>query len=208
MFYFDDRILTENVLSLGNKIYNETELLFITEDINIAGQHLELDTSHMTILWTIGSMAHSTFDFGLWHLIACGHCNQRNDLGVAGWGASVFLVMVIVSLTKVSVYFRAFSPEEGENEGEFLNSTTIEGEESNSGFHTVLDYVDSENEKDFRFLFGYMIEIFLSLFVSTPLVQTVVFSGVLGCGCIPFLGGRTQSVRNAVSEENVRRVEV
>ena len=47
----------------------------------------------------------------------------------------------------------------------------------------------------FDFLLGYFVEFILAVFVYSPLILTVVFTGILGCdGRIPVLGGRPREV--------------
>ena len=40
------------------------------------------------------------------------------------------------------------------------------------------------------FLIGYFLELLMALFVFYPLTSTMFFSGILGCGRLPVLGGR------------------
>ena len=44
------------------------------------------------------------------------------------------------------------------------------------------------------FVWSYMIEMILSLFIYYPIGATILFSGVLGCGSLPLLGGRPREV--------------
>jgi len=56
-----------------------------------------------------------------------------------------------------------------------------------------------ENElevSDFRYLYGCLLELAISLFVYTPMMQIIIFSGILGCGVLPVLGGRFYTLRN------------
>lgn len=181
------------ITTWGDKIYNETELLRIDSEIHVAG--LRMDTSQMGILWTLGSGVHSLFDFGLWHMISCGHCKQHMSCctKTAGWTMAVFLVAIVVSITMVLSFFRIYF--ESEDGDEMDEQESIIRAEISTGIETALDYANND-EPDFHFLFGYLIELFLSLFVYTPIVQTVVFSGLLGCCWMPFLGGRPRSLRN------------
>lgn len=95
--------------------------------------------------------------------------------------------MIVISIACVMVYFRAFNPgDESQHLGANENALAIK---------TALVHYTSE-EPDFHFLLGYLIELVLSLFLYTPIVQTVVFSGFLGCGRMPFLGGRPREMRN------------
>jgi hypothetical protein len=51
------------------------------------------------------------------------------------------------------------------------------------------------SRKSFYFLFGYIIEFVLAVFIYGPIMLTVVFTGVLGCnGRIPVLGGRPREM--------------
>lgn len=107
---------------------------------------------------------------------------------------AVFSVMIVVSITFVMVYFRAFRPG-GDDEADQQHIPMIDDTGSIS-IETVLNLDYANAEPDLQFLYGYLIELFLSLFVYSPIVQTLVFSGVLGCGWMPWLGGRPRSLRN------------
>jgi len=51
------------------------------------------------------------------------------------------------------------------------------------------------SRKSFHFLIGYIIEFVLAAFVYSPVMLTVVFTGVLGCnGKVPILGGRPREM--------------
>ena len=104
--------------------------------------------------------------------------------------------MVVVCATTVLVYFRVFEPGDGTQQS-FL------------GIDTALNYA-SEETPDLYFLLVYLIEILLSIFVYTPIVQFVLFTGILGCGCgrLPFVGGRPLSVRYAQKAGLEPRAEV
>jgi hypothetical protein len=43
---------------------------------------------------------------------------------------------------------------------------------------------------DYSFLLNYLIEVMFALFVLFPIVSFIIFTGVLGCGRIPGIGGR------------------
>lgn len=47
----------------------------------------------------------------------------------------------------------------------------------------------------FSFLLAYSLELVFALFVFYFLTSTVFFSGILGCGRIPILGGRPYELR-------------
>jgi len=52
--------------------------------------------------------------------------------------------------------------------------------------------VDSAQE--FQFVLGFVVEMALSLILYYPIGVTILFSGILGCGRIPILGGRPAQV--------------
>jgi len=64
--------------------------------------------------------------------------------------------------------------------------------------------------EDFSFLKAYCIEFAVSLFLYYPLLDTVLFSGILGCYRLPILGGRPYEVRKEekkrITKSGARRV--
>mmetsp|Transcript_30311 Transcript_30311/g.63870 ORF Transcript_30311/g.63870 Transcript_30311/m.63870 type:complete len:298 (+) Transcript_30311:154-1047(+) len=149
----------------------------------IPENYQRVDITHgMAMLWTFGSGAHSLFDLFLWHVIACGCC-RRKWFHSAGWYIAVSITFVMVALTSFFALARAY---------ETNNEQIPEGLEfSNPGS----PFAFGDEEPDFKFLWGYLVELVMSLFVYTPIVQSLLFSGVLGCGVVPFLGGRPREVR-------------
>jgi len=178
----------------GRQIYNETEIELFDTDITIAGQSLQLDASQMGILWTVGSATHSMFDFSLWHMISCGHCNHHRCDTVSGWSVAISIVMVVFSITMAMIYFRAFRSNNDEDDEDILDIQQLD----------VETLFPTEEEPDFSFLYGYLIEVFFALFVYSILVQTILFSGILGCGRLIGLGGRPRELR----QEKKKKVEV
>ncbi|KAL9185874.1 hypothetical protein ACHAXT_003651 [Thalassiosira profunda] len=155
---FEDTGIEDTVESWGGKLYNETEKYVpLDEEINVAGRDVGFDPSQIGILWTLGSGIHSFFDFGLWHMISCGYCRRDQTVG---WVIAVSVVMVVVCATTVLVYFRVFEPGDG-------------AQQSFLGIDTALNYA-SEETPDLYFLLVYLIEILLSIFVYTPIVQFVL----------------------------------
>ena len=81
---------------------------------------------------------------------------------------------------------------------------------------TILDGTDgdtdSSNSKQFSFLVGYALELVFALFIFYFTTSTVFFSGILGCGRIPILGGRPYEVRrekaNADNDQSENDVEI
>ena len=187
--------------SWGERVYNETDLsILVDKDVHIAGQSLHLDASQLGILWTLGSGCHSMFDFCLWHMIACGYCkNNKKFDNTTGWSIAVSITVLVVCITCVMVYFRAFGHEENdsdENENDDDDALEIPYASETDQLLGILDYVDFQ-QPDFRFLYGYLIELVLSLFVYSVVVQSIMFSGICGCcGRVMVLGGRPREIRN------------
>ncbi len=163
---------------------------------NVTSNTLTIDISHgMALLWTVGAAAHSFLDLTLWHMIACSYgCRKIACCKVAGWNLAVATVMILVAVTSFVVVVRAY--EAGEEEIQQHNNTSINGIDTTFGF--------GDGQADFRYLYGYLIELVLSLFVYTPLVQILLFTGICGCGALPVLGGRPYEVRKSNRSRNNR----
>ena len=86
-----------------------------------------------------------------------------------------------------------------------LNLPAVDDDKVVASIQSPLAFADGE--PDFHFLYGYGVELFASLFVFTPFIQTILFSGVLGCGRLPFIGGRPRTVRLNKIGERKRSIE-
>lgn len=140
---------------------------------NVITDHaVVIDITHgMAVLWTVGAAAHSMFDYIMWHMIAC-TCIKRRSCRIAGWNVVVTIVMLLVAFTSFTSVARAYeSREEMEEDIEPVGLGA-----------------------DFHYMKVYSIELALSLFVYTPLMQILLFSGIIGCGRLPILGGRPYEV--------------
>ena len=91
--------------------------------------------------------------------------------------------MVLATLV---VVIRA-SLEEGYSDIPVIHNSSVH-------FSEILELQVHEMQ-DFSFLKGYAIEFVVSLFVFYPLVEAILFSGALGCGRLPFLGGRPREMK-------------
>ena len=128
-------------------------------------------------------------------MIACGYCkNNKKFDNTTGWSIAVSITVLVVCITCVMVYFRAFGHEENDSDENDDDDDALEiPSEAQLG---ILDYVDFQ-QPDFRFLYGYLIELVLSLFVYSVVVQSIMFSGICGCcGRVMVLGGRPREIRN------------
>lgn len=142
---------------------------------------LTIDISQgMALLWTVGAAAHTLFDMTLWHMIAC-PCTKKKCCRVAGWNMVVSIVMLTLAATSFVVVVRAYESGDGDQDVE-----------TSFGF--------GSDKADFRYMYGYLIELAISLLVYTPVMQTIFFSGILGCCTLPVLGGREYEVRKCMRE--------
>lgn len=166
------------------------------------------------------------FDLFLWHVIACGYCQDKNRsrrYNHTGWNVALAVVSIIVAGASFVVLFRAYKDtEEDEITSEELlrfandesdNSTatvSLDEDGNDTTFTSPFRPITIEairaslsgSNPDFRFLYGYLVELGLSLFVFTPVIQTILFSGIFGCcGRLPLVGGRPRSVK--LEEERV-----
>ena len=150
-------------------------------------------THGMLALWTVGGILHSIFDLSLWHISACACCLPSGALSSFGkcrtLGSYFVLVTVAVLVAAASfvVVLRASVVSREETVNEVAESRQINPESVKWG------HVSSF--KSFSFLIGYVIELVLALLLYFPLIGTLLFSGILGCACLPLLGGRPVEVR-------------
>ena len=206
----------------GDKDYDDTAMAFslslsgeVGDNLNTA-KSLSFDISYgLAVLWTIGAGAHAMFDLLLWHMIACGYCqSSKRNYNHAGWNMALAITSIVLAGASFVVLYRAYENEETAVDEQLLkfmddgNSTVTIGEDDSSPRRPItMETIKAfrESNPDFRFLYGYLVELGLSLFVFTPIIQTVLFSGIFGCcGRLPLVGGRPRSVK--LEEERVKKL--
>ena len=180
--------------------YNET-----TATIDEASTRLKIDTwSKLTFLWTAGSAIHAASDMMLWHTMSCGYCSYkksgastREECQIFGWATAIVIVMFMVIINCVVAYFRVF-PLTDEDDIEEVDEMRIDEQMLASlvGDDEVepVDLMDFLMQGDFSFIWAFHIEFALTQLVWTPIFMTTLFSGVLGCGRMPCIGGRPREV--------------
>lgn len=89
-----------------------------------------------------------------------------------------------------------FMNEENNSTTSSLNSPRSSDERNSTGFPNISDLVYSKNDTKYAFLVGYAVELSFALFVYYFLTSTVLFTGILGCGRIPIIGGRPYELRH------------
>mmetsp|Transcript_61564 Transcript_61564/g.150705 ORF Transcript_61564/g.150705 Transcript_61564/m.150705 type:complete len:424 (-) Transcript_61564:309-1580(-) len=163
-------------------------------------------TTGMLLLWTVGSSLHCAFNLAMWHIAACACCQPGGCCPTRlaccpslGKHVSRVLIVSILACAVLIVLLRVAITNE-----ESSSSTTYDAVEdgSNDGDNSKVQIdiddglvLDVESISDFQFVAAYLIEMVLSLFVYYPIGGTILFSGILSCGCkIPLLGGRPYEV--------------
>ena len=137
----------------------------------------------MISLMIIGGPIHVAFDLGVWFLQACPPCRTGGVLTshlpesqqkCCLWiGAHVAIEITILSLA-LTVYV-------------VILRASVEDDGDIDGVSTGID--------DYAFIASYLMEVLVVNFIMFPLCTFTVFSGVLGCGRIPGIGGRPYQVR-------------
>lgn len=168
---------------------DELEMIPDEELVSYKGETITLTR---ILLWTVGGLAHSIFDMAVWHIMACACCHPGGR-----WGdkkdskrfkdcGSYALIPLIVAMLVFSIFLvllRATNPEEYDDD---TTTTTTDGD---------MD-IHIDDWRSFAFLSQYAIELGLAWFVCFPIVGSIAFSGILGCGGrIPVLGGRPRDYR-------------
>lgn len=144
----------------------------------------------MVFLLTVGSFLHSAFDMMIWYMMACfcfrpgGVCDKGSGEGNAraacrnfGIYSAVLVVMAIVAAATSVAIVRLNEDEEQRNADTMAQQFAEE---------QALD----ESSDRWSFLVGYALELVVALFIFYPITSTVFFSGIMGCGRVPVIGGR------------------
>lgn len=187
----DDPLLT---ITLKNATHTGNELL------DSASGEISLTTG-MAVLWTVGGGLHALFDNTVWYLTACICCLEANSqnrlMNCRKFGAySVGIVIVLCTIAATFAVLLRAALDNSDSE------VTLEDLKSAGITDDNIDlYAAADSRSTYRFLISYAIEVGLALFVYFPVVGFVLFSGVLGCGVIPVLGGRPLEVRQEEKAE-------
>jgi hypothetical protein len=194
-------LLVTNIIWLWF-IYNEDDATFVTISVDgidltnsnstiTSTQEIQI-TEGMLLLWTVGGGLHAIFDNTIWYATACVCClagERLHCLGRYKWAGSYCVIIAVVACTAMATFCVVLR-------ASLDSESTVRLSDINSGGITD-DNVHLSSVKDlsaFDFLVSYAVELVLALFVYYPLIGTVLFSGILGCGKMPILGGRPYEV--------------
>jgi hypothetical protein len=186
-------------VSVNGDVLNVTNTNIMPENLQAMTEQQVQITEGMALLWTLGSASHALFDNCIWYLTACICCLPGQSLeNLArykkyGIGFVIFTVVCIASVATFVVVLRA-TLQDDENAAQELQD--LEDAGLYDGTNGAVDsFKDIEDKSDFEFLISYSVELCLALFVYYPIIATVLFSGMFGCGRIPVLGGRPYEMR-------------
>lgn len=207
-------LATTNVFYLLFLFYDNLDQDFITFAL-INGQHYNLTTG-MLLLWTVGGAIHTAYNLMIWHIAACACCRAGGCCESMGRCRSLgkhilrVLVMVLLCLAALIVLLRvAITNQEHMNSSfpthnrsapwtNIFNSTSAYHSANNHTNSNVTSngtiYTQGPSAKEFGFLLGYLVETVLALLIYYPIGGTIVFSGILGCGVLPGVGGRPRDI--------------
>ncbi|KAL7528362.1 hypothetical protein ACHAWF_002533 [Thalassiosira exigua] len=155
------------------------------------------------VLVTVGSGSHSIFDRLVWSLAACGCCRpggrleSQNCCRNLGFYLVIFLIVVVVALATCIVVVRASMDHNGQTMVPLFQNLTFQNM-TKDNVQQDLEHVLNFNEyeyHDYSFLKGYALEFIFSVVFWTPLIDTTIFSGILGCFRLPILGGRPAAMK-------------
>lgn len=158
--------------------FNDHDLNHVIFSLSLLDRHLIDISSGMLFLAIFGGMCNVLFDFGVWFLQACppcqpggllnNHLSPRINQAWIWLGEHLAVIITIggIALAVYVIVLRASVVDDGDPSG---LSTGIE---------------------DYSFVASFFVEVGIAQFVMFPLVAGTIFTGVLGCGRIPGIGGR------------------
>jgi hypothetical protein len=154
-------------------------------------------TNHQVFLWTVGGAMHSIFDLSVWYISACACCHVGGSLECCGglkWiGSYLVFAVVLISAAAASLAVVLRATLDAND-----NGVKLEDLKSAGIFDDMIQLGDTKGAKDFQFLLSWVIEVALALFLYNPIIGTILFTGVCGCGgLLPFMGGRPREMEIA-----------
>lgn len=163
-------------------------------------------TKGMIFLWTFGAVLHSLYDLIIWNVMACACCHPGGKWGDESYarrfkdcGSYIMIpvVLALMGIAAVAVMRRA--SDGGDEYGSYNSGGNDNGGDSSTSDNPWADSLvwnGVGGAQSFSFLSKYAIELSLTWFVYFPIVGTILFSGILGCGGrLPVLGGRPRDIR-------------
>jgi hypothetical protein len=169
-------------------------------------------TSDMLLLWTVGGGLHAIFDMMFWYMVACTCCPFSKRYKKLGSIVGLTFVVLMAAVASFFLVLRASIELQEEQQqqqqqqllGDYNDDYQQENEtkalllpsSSNSLGHSA-GLVDDDIRLDEQvvsielldFVLAYLIEFTMAVLVYYPLASLILFTGILGLGRLPVLGG-------------------
>jgi hypothetical protein len=169
-------------------------------------------TSGMLLLWTVGGGFHAIFDMMFWYMVACNCCPFSKRFKKLGAIVGLTFVVLMAAVASFFLVLRASIELQHEQQQQLLLLGGNDGDDyfndnetkalrlPSSSSHTLGDsagLVDDDiqwNEQVISielldFVLAYLIEFTMAVLVYYPLASLILFTGILGLGRLPILGG-------------------
>lgn len=172
------------------------------EDLNDNLTTIDITTG-IIWLWTAGGALHAVFDHLIWEVASCScfapggrfeeypYCQKMGPL------LMIMITLIVTIGGCMTVLLRAtqeaYAGPGGINTTNASIPTWDELQGDDDEIYGVIQV--QRDPETYRFVLSYVVELILSFFLWYPFVGTILFSGILGCGRLPLLGGRPREVR-------------
>jgi len=192
--------------SSNNSTYAET-----TSTTNEFEDNIQL-TKGMIFLWTFESALHALFDNTIWYVTACACClqsKQHHRFKCCGSFCVTIIVLFATAIATLAVLLRTtIEAEAQQNDTALDSSATFEANIAGVETQETVTKIRFQDAESYSFLMSYAMELVLALVVYNPLVGTILFSGILGCGRLPILGGRPYEVHQEERRLDDERIDI
>jgi len=172
-------------------------------------------SSGMILLWSVGSALHAIWDNTIWYVTSCSCCmstdhgSDNNDNGIETGQehgrcdgcvtkykkfSNILVaigIIVITAVATVAVVIRSHVDNNGGDISSALaafQSSSLSSNGEGTGAAGV-DIKQLSNKNNYEYLMSYSIELTLAWFLWFPIIETILFSGILALPC-PRLGSR------------------
>jgi len=199
-FIFTDEAYQEAIISIsinqntsGTNVFSDLKDQTGSEEDGGVDDNTLVVTYGMILLWTVGGGMHSCFDIAVWYISACACCHPGGILERCGFCkkfGSVLMVVIIAVVVAISTFIAVLRASIESSDEEISISNITSGGINDD----VVDLGKIDGVQSFEFVLTFAIEMLLTYIIYFPLLGTILFTGVLGCGRVPFLGGRPREV--------------
>lgn len=187
-------------VSAGGVIFNNgTQYVYMNNTVTSLTQNDV--TPGMFVLWTIGSIIHAIYDTTIWYAASCtccsGACTWMKERKNFGKYFVIVLVLVTSAISTAFVIIRA-SLQSNPSKQVDVNAIRSAGLVDDA---INVHEVTNGSKSNWSFVMSYGLELFIAWFVFFPIVETILFSGILSCGGrLRCLGGRPLEMKREQEE--------